>query len=87
VISRFFAGIGLGAPPEALDVRLPALERSGVATHPADPLSVDKLSAMAIRSNAGTTFDQLIGWTAPNVGLVTLFDSNGTSLVSVTLLP
>jgi hypothetical protein len=35
-------------------------------------------------TNAGTTFDQLIGWTAPNVRLLTLFDSNGTSLVSVT---
>lgn len=36
-------------------------------------------------TSAGTTFDQLIGWTAPNVRLLTLFDSDGTSLVSVTL--
>jgi hypothetical protein len=34
--------------------------------------------------NGTTTFDQLIGWSTPNVRLLTLFDSDGTSLVSVT---
>jgi hypothetical protein len=35
-------------------------------------------------TDVGTTYDQLIGWTAPNVDFLALFDSNGTSLISVT---